>query len=103
MRQPDSFTLLALPAHTLMHVPQGPMPEPGAEPLGQQSNPVCIQRLLCLLLLGSQFVSKVETLLSESPGQRVCPMLGLTARVFHQHCPVVSTWPANACDGRDGL
>ena len=72
------------------------MPEPGAKPFGQQSNPVCIKRLLCLLLLGSQFIGKVETLLSKSPGQCVCPVLGLTAGVFHQHCPGASTWPANA-------
>ena len=59
------------------------MPEPGTVPFGQQSNTVCVQCLLCLLLFGSQLVSKVATLLSELPGQCICPVLGLAAGILH--------------------
>ena len=79
------------------------MPEPCAKAFGPQGNAVWVQCLLSLLLFGSQLISQGNSLLSELPGQCVGLVLGLTAGILHQHCPVACSWPANACDRCDGL
>ena len=86
-----------------MQVPQGPMPETCAKALGPQGNAVWVQRLLSLLLLGSQLISQGNALPSELPGQCVCLVFGLAARILHQHCPVACSRPANARDSCDAL
>ena len=78
MWQPDCPNPPALYVHNLTQVPQSPMSEPGAKLLEQQSNLIWAQRLklLCLLLLGGQLIGKMEILLSELSGQRICPVFG---------------------------